>query len=84
MPLAQHLALAIPRTEPDNDVACLSAVLTPPSAKVPSVPVHPFSLDDASALEPEPELPVSSFRLQILHSWIAARGGRPAEAPGHA
>jgi hypothetical protein len=84
MPVPSHPDLAILVTEPDYDVAWMSLVLSPSAADERSLPVPAFSLDDASAHGVEPDLPTSSFRLQFLRAWIAARDGRPAEAPGHA
>lgn len=84
MPLARHPALAISCTEPDNDVAWMNVVLSPSVADEPACPATPFSLDESSALTIAPDLPPSSFRLQFLRAWIAARDELTAEAPGHA
>ena len=84
MPLQEHPDQAISRTDPDNDVAWMIGVLSPSAADVPAVPTPPFSLDYASALELEHDLPSSSFRLQFLRAWIAAGECRPAEVAGHA
>ena len=84
MPVQAHSNRSFSCVESDNDVAWMSVVLSPPAADVPLLPAASSSLDDTSALELEPELPASSFRLQFLRAWIAARGGRPAEVAGHA
>ncbi len=84
MPLAQHPDFAISCTEPDNDVFRMNVVLSPPTADGPALHAPRFSPSDGLALELDRELPPSSFRLQFLRAWIAARGGRPAEVAGHA
>lgn len=84
MPLQKHPGLAIPLTEPYNDVAWMSAVLSPSVADAPPRLATHFSLDDAPAHLIGSDLPPSSFRLQFLRAWIAARESRPAEATGHA
>ena len=84
MPHQVHPDLAISSTQPDNDVAWMCLVLSPSLAARPPLPAPPISLDDGSALTIDADLPPSSFRLQFLRAWIAARDGRPAEAPGHA
>ena len=82
MPLQEHPDLAIPRTDPDNDVACMSLVLSPSVAAGPPLSAPPFSQQDGSAPGTEPA--ASSFRLQMLRAWIAARGNRKDEVAGHA
>lgn len=84
MPFQQLPYLAITCSEPHNDVAWMNAVLSPSEADANSRPAPPFTLADRPALELDPDLPPTSFRLQFLRAWIAAREGRPAEAPGHA
>lgn len=84
MPLEEHPDHAIASAEPDTDQTWMDAVLSPSVANAPSSSATPFSLDDSSALAIETDIPASSLRLQFLRAWIAARGGRPDEAHGHA
>ena len=84
MPVQDSLDHAISSTEPDHGVAWITAVLSPDVANVPSLRAPPSTLADDLAHGVETELPASSFRLQFLRAWIAARGGRPAEVAGHA
>ena len=84
MPTQEYPDLAISSTEPDNDLAWMNAVLSPSGADAPSRSATPFPLDDGSTLVLDSDLPPSSFRLQFLRAWIAARDSHPAEAAGHA
>lgn len=84
MPHQEHPDLAFSSTQPDNDVAWMNVVLSASAANIPPLPAPSFTLDDGSAHAVEPEVPASSFRLQFLRVWIAARGGHPAEVADHA
>ncbi len=84
MPAQEYPDIALSSTEPDNDLAWMNAVLSPSGADASSRSATAFPLDEGSALAIAPDLPPSSYRLQFLRAWIAARGGRLAEAPGHA
>ena len=84
MLLQEHPDCAITSTERDNDVVWMNDVLSPTAADEPSHPAPAFSLDDGSALAIDPDLPPSSFRIQFLRAWIAARQRHPAEVAGHA
>lgn len=84
MPHQEHPDRAISSTNPDNDLAWMNAVLSPSATHAPSRPRPPCRMDDGSALKLDPDLPASSFRLQFLRAWIAARGSRTSEATSHA
>ena len=84
MPLHPHPDHAISFTEPDNDVAWMSLVLSQSEPGVPLLPPARSCRGDRLAQAIEAELPSQSFRLQILHAWMTARGGCPAEVAGHA
>ena len=84
MPTQEYPDIAITSTEAGNDFAWMNAVLSPSGVDAPSRSPTAFPLDDASALTVDPDLPPSSFRLQFLRAWIAARDSHSSKAPGHA
>lgn len=84
MPVQEHPDQAFSFTEPDTDVAWMNLILSPSVADLPAVRSPALTIGDDLAHAIDSDLPPSSFRLQFLRAWIAARDSHPSKAPGHA